>query len=180
MQMVLTTAAALSAVIWIYLLVARDGFWRGRERLHPSSQEPVRWPSVAAVVPARDEADTIWKCLKSLAEQDYPGNFRVVMVDDSSRDGTGDIARSVAAQATRSIVVVSGAPLEAGWTGKLWALNQGVRAVLTAGEPDFLWFTDADIAHGPGTLRELVAKASELDMDKVRADLAQKQGSQNA
>jgi len=159
MQTALTVGAALSAVIWIYLLVARDGFWRGGERLRPSDLGLAVWPSVVAVVPARDEADTIGECLKSLVKQDYPGDFRIIMVDDSSRDGTGDIARGVASETARSIEIVSGAPLETGWTGKLWALNQGVQAALRGLEPEFLWFTDADIAHGAVTLRELVTKA---------------------
>ncbi len=119
------------------------------------------------MVPARDEADTIGECLKSLVEQDYPGKFRIVIVDDSSRDGTGDVARGVATEAARSITIVSGAPLEPGWTGKLWALNQGIRAALNDGEPEFLWFTDADIAHGSGTLRALVAKAETDNRDLV-------------
>ena len=167
MQVTLTIATGLSAAIWLYLIFARDGFWRSRERLSRSAAEPAIWPSVVAVVPARDEADTIRECLRSLAEQDYPGEFRIVMVDDSSRDGTGDIARNVAESASRKMLVVTGAALEQGWTGKLWALNQGIRAATKEAEPEFLWFTDADIAHGRGTLRALVAKAETDHRDLV-------------
>lgn len=163
MDTALTVLAGLSALIWLYLLFARDGFWRGRERLSGDA-EPKDWPCVVAIVPARNEAETIKACLTSLAEQDYPGDFRIVMVDDASTDATAEIARNVAANGERPIEIVSGAPLEPGWTGKLWALNQGVTA---AGDAEFLWFTDADITHGKGVLRALAAKAETDKRDIV-------------
>lgn len=147
-------AAALTA--WIVIVFLRDRFWWTRERDHfdiPS--EPIRWPSVTAVVPARDEAEVIGESMGSLIAQKYPGDFRIILVDDNSSDGTGEIARAAATGSDR-LTVLNGAPLAAGWTGKLWAVNQGIAA---AGTPDFLWLTDAVIAHAPDTLRSLVTRA---------------------
>ena len=151
--------AALSLLAWIYLLGFRGGFWRLGERLDPSAPAPPSWPEVVAVVPARDEAPTIAACLESLLAQDYPGRLSVVLVDDNSGDGTGAIASRIA-EADRRVSVVAGSPLPAGWTGKPWALLQGVaRAAETAPDARYYFFTDADVVHPPGTLRALVAKA---------------------
>ena len=149
---------ALSLTIWLGLCAS--GFWLCREREDRLAlPEPGSWPDVVAVVPARNEADVIARSLASLAMQDYPGNFRVVLVDDSSEDGTGEIARNLKGRGDR-IEVLSGKPLAPGWTGKLWAVSQGIES---AGEPRFLWLTDADIEHAPDTLRRLVSIASHSD-----------------
>jgi len=148
---------ALVLAIWVYLLAGRGGFWRGRERDdRDEATEPALWPTVTAVVPARDEADVIARSIGSLLAQDYPGEFRVILVDDDSSDGTGEIARGLSGQGC--LEVISGAPLPPGWTGKLWAQSQGV-ARAAAAVPDYLLLTDADIAHAPETLRKLVARA---------------------
>lgn len=149
----MTVLALLSLAIWVWLLTARGGFWLAGERDTHMPPAPPRWPSVVAVVPARDEADVIARAAASLAAQDYPGAFRVILVDDGSTDDTGAIARSALAGRGE---VRTGAPLPAGWTGKLWAVSQGIAA---AGAPDYLWLTDADIEHAPDTLRALVARA---------------------
>jgi len=143
---------ALLLVIWLGL--ASTLFWTCRERddLAPFAAPDV-WPEVVAVVPARDEADVITRSLGSLLAQDYAGPFRVVMVDDNSADGTGDLARALG---DPRLQVLQGAPLAKGWTGKLWAVQQGVAA---AGCPRYLWLTDADIAHAPDTLTRLVGIA---------------------
>ncbi|MEX1204005.1 MAG: glycosyltransferase [Dongiaceae bacterium] len=151
--------AALSLVAWAYLLVLRGGFWRLGERLDPGAPAPPSWPEVVAVVPARDEAPTIAACLESLLAQDYAGRLSVVLVDDNSSDGTGAIASRIA-EADRRISVLAGSPLPAGWTGKPWALLQGVaRAAEAAPDARYYFFTDADVVHPPHTLRALVAKA---------------------
>jgi hopene-associated glycosyltransferase HpnB len=150
--MTATLLAAGTLVIWLGLLAS--GFWRctdSDERVHCA--DPAEWPDVVAVVPARNEADVIARSLASLAAQDYPGPFRVVLVDDNSTDATGRKARELA---SNRITVIDGAPLPAGWTGKLWALSQGIAA---AGRPRYLWLTDADIEHAPDTLRRLAAIA---------------------
>jgi hopene-associated glycosyltransferase HpnB len=154
---------ALVLAIWAYLLAGRGGFWRARERDDRDEvPNPANWPRVVAVVPARDEADVIARSIGSLLAQDYPGDFRVILVDDNSSDGTGEIARGLAGQGGLDgqgrLEVINGAPLPSGWTGKLWAQSQGV-ARATATSPDYLLLTDADIAHAPETLRKLVARA---------------------
>jgi hopene-associated glycosyltransferase HpnB len=144
--------AALSLVIWMGL--AATGFWLFSQRdERVTSAEPQVWPDVVAIVPARNEADVIARSLGSLAAQDYPGSFRIVLVDDNSEDATGEIARGLASE---RITVYSGAPLASGWTGKLWAVHQGAEA---AGSPRYLWLTDADIEHASDTLRRLVTIA---------------------
>src|SRR6185437_6525343 len=143
----------LPLLIWLYLLLGRRLFWLLRERDTLAVAMPEQWPSVVAVVPARNEEEVIGACLASLLAQDYPGDLRVILVDDQSDDRTSEIARAIG---DPRLTVLKGEPRPAGWTGKLWAMNQGVAA---AGEPDFLWFTDADIAHSPDNLRQLAARA---------------------
>ena len=157
-----TAAGVLTLGIWLYLLLARGGFWLARERDdRGEAPEPAAWPSVTAVVPARDEADVISRSIGSLLAQDYPGPFRVILVDDQSSDGTAEAAlqtaRGLGAEAR--LEVIKGAPLPSGWTGKLWALSQGVARATAQDATEFVWLTDADIGHAPGGLRHLVARA---------------------
>ena len=148
--------AGVALAAWIYLILGRGFFWLARERDDAAlSPEPAAWPDVVAVVPARNEADVIERSIGSLLAQDYPGGFRVVLVDDASDDGTAARAAGLADSNGR-LTILAGRPLPSGWTGKLWAVSQGVEA---AGAPAFLWITDADIAHDPATLRGLVARA---------------------
>ncbi|WP_371432979.1 glycosyltransferase [Novosphingobium sp.] len=144
----------LSLAIWLGLIFAHHGFWLTGERdTLGMPAEPAVWPDVVAVVPARDEADVIARSIGSLVAQDYPGRFRVILVDDSSSDGTGDIARALGSD---RLEVLTGAPLAKGWTGKLWAVSQGVARA--GASPTYLWLTDADIEHAPDTLRMLVTR----------------------
>lgn len=138
---------------WLYLLVGRGFFWLTRERDNREAPDPQVWPSVVAVVPARDEADVIARSVGSLLAQDYRGPLRVVLVDDQSSDGTADAARPLG---NGTLDVVTGAPRPSGWTGKLWAVKQGIAC---AGDAGYLWLTDADIAHTPNNLSKLVARA---------------------
>ena len=154
------SVAGLALLVWIYLLGFRGGFWLARQRddLDPAP-DLTEWPRVVAVVPARDEADVIERSIGSLLAQDYPGEFHIILVDDNSDDGTGDVARALANDnLARPLRVINGSPLPAGWTGKLWAQSQGV-ACAEETAPDYLLLTDADIAHAPETLRALVARA---------------------
>jgi hopene-associated glycosyltransferase HpnB len=163
----LTLVAALGLAAWGHLVFFRHGFWRTRERL-PEAPAPTRWPAVAIVVPARDEAETIAATLVALLAQDYPGPLSVTLVDDGSSDGTGDIARGLAARDAR-LAVVPGTTLPAGWSGKLWAVETGVRAASTRAltAPEYLFLTDADTVHGPASLRRLVAHAMANRRDMV-------------
>lgn len=144
---------ALSCCIWAYLLLGRGFFWR--LTLNPqTSHLPVA--QVVAVVPARNEAETIGRCVSSVLRQTF-STVTVVVVDDASTDGTADAARSAAVKVGSSdrLTVISGKPLPEGWTGKLWAVHQGVQRALEL-HPDFLLLTDADIEHGPETIGTLV------------------------
>ena len=149
----------LALAIWLYLLLGRGGFWLARER-DESPAMLAQWPSVTAVVPARNEADVIEQSIGSLLRQDYPGTFRVVLVDDGSDDGTADRALAAAREGTRRLDILRGSPLPAGWTGKVWAQHQGVTHALSSDDkPDYLLLTDADIGHAPDNLQALVAQA---------------------
>jgi len=151
----MTALTALALLIWLGLLFGRGWFWLMRERDEAGAAEPQHWPSVVAVVPARNEADAIVQSVGSLLGQDYPGPFRVVLVDDRSEDGTAAAAQALG---DGRLEVVAGAVHPPGWTGKLFAVFQGVAR---AGTPDYLWLTDADIAHAPDNLRRLVARAEQ-------------------
>ncbi|MDR3511557.1 MAG: glycosyltransferase [Caulobacteraceae bacterium] len=157
--MVIGVLALLPLLIWAYLVLARGGFWLARERDDRAEPpEPAVWPAIAAVVPARDEADVIARSIGSLLAQDYPGAFHVILVDDNSSDGTAEAARAL--PNAQALTVVTGAPLPSGWTGKLWAMKQGVEAAAALPQPPkYLLLTDADIAHTPDNLRRLAARA---------------------
>jgi hopene-associated glycosyltransferase HpnB len=146
------------AATWAYLASSRGGFWRLNDTL-PASSEPARWPRVSIIVPARNEASLLPRTLRTLLDQDYPGEANVVLVDDQSTDGTAAAARAVGALRGRlSLNVVEGATRPQGWAGKPWALAQGLeRAMSAQPQPEWLLFTDADIAHPATSLRELVA-----------------------
>jgi hopene-associated glycosyltransferase HpnB len=152
--------------IWLYLIAARGGFWRAADRDDESPLGgigPGGWPSVTAVIPARDEADCVGQTVASLLRQNYPGEFNVILVDDQSRDGTGDVARDAAAAqgASARLTVLAGTALPAGWTGKVWAQRQGVEACENAPRPpDYILLTDADIVYAPDALQVLVARAN--------------------
>ncbi|WP_374772649.1 glycosyltransferase [Streptomyces sp. NBC_01310] len=162
-------AAYASLAAWLWLTLAQGMFWRTDVRLPPRTA-PTHWPSVAIVVPARDEAEVLPRSLPSLLAQDYPGEAEVILVDDGSTDGTGGLALRLAAeQPGLPLTVTSPGDPAPGWTGKLWALRHGIAIARTAHptEPAFLLLTDADIAHEPDSLRELVAAATSADLDLV-------------
>lgn len=155
MRLAVTAAALVPLAIWFVLALGRGRFWRTSIRLPPASVEPVEWPDVVAVVPARDEAAVLPTTLPTLLAQDYPGRFRVLVVDDDSTDDTAVLAGSLGAE------VVAGTGPPPGWAGKVAAMDAGVRA---AASPDFLLFTDADIAFPPDALRSLVRAAVANDL----------------
>ena len=162
---ILAAACALAAVTWVYLVAGHGGYWRTGQRLPPAAADPAAWPSVAAVVPARNEAAILPDTLPTLLAQDYPGSFCVVLVDDDSSDGTASVARSLSeAYGPQRLRLVAGRPTPAGWAGKVWAMEQGVRA---ADGARYVLFTDADIGYAPGTLAALVRAAEGDDRGLV-------------
>ncbi|OXS36766.1 glycosyltransferase [Streptomyces sp. XY006] len=162
----LVWTAAGSLLAWLWLLLCQGFFWRTDVRL-PPRREPDVWPPVCVVVPARDEAAVLPAALPSLLLQDYQGRAEVFLVDDGSTDGTGALARELADRHGGLPLTVSspGEP-PAGWTGKLWAVRHGIGLARARG-PEYLLLTDADIAHAPDSLRELVAAARSGAFDVV-------------
>ncbi|HKI12953.1 MAG TPA: glycosyltransferase [Candidatus Acidoferrum sp.] len=162
--------AVLTLLIWIVLTFFRGAFWQLRtfdDDIAPHDALPV-WPRVVCVMPARDEAETIERAVASLAKQEYPGEFRIVIVDDHSEDATAELARAAArdAGAMERVKILRAEVLQSGWTGKLWALEQGV-ASCERNAPEYFWFTDADIVHAPDTLARLVSRAEQRRLDLV-------------
>jgi hopene-associated glycosyltransferase HpnB len=185
--------AAISLAIWLYLFSARGNFWNLRtfdddDATHPA---PQTWPAVTAIIPARNEAETIAQTIASLAQQNYPGKFSIIVIDDHSEDATAKLAQDSAQKnsanprASTEITILNAPPLQPGWTGKLSALNAGVlhatregtasavpqsdatngASAPAASAPTYLWFTDADIVHAPDTLTRLVARAEKNNLD---------------
>jgi hopene-associated glycosyltransferase HpnB len=157
---ILAAVCVLAAVTWAYLLVGHGSYWRTGQRLPPAAADPAAWPNVAAVVPARNEAAVLPGTLSTLLGQEYPGDFSVVLVDDDSTDGTSQVACSIDRRiGPGRLRVVAGRPTPPGWAGKVWAMEQGLRA---AGDARYILFTDADIGYAPGTVAALV-RAAEAD-----------------
>ena len=157
----------ITLLIWLGLLLLHGRFWQAGPVLRPvPSASRADWPRVDVVIPARDEAESIAACLRSLLAQDYPGPLRVVLLDDRSGDGTGAIARGLGDD---RLVVLDGAARPGGWSGKLWAVAQGVAEAgrLAPGEDGFLLLCDADIVHDRAHVATLVAKATGDRLDMV-------------
>ena len=164
--MIVSVLAAISCAVWVYLIAFRGGFWRSRPVL--GAGEPAGAAKVAVVVPARDEAEHIARSLGSLLRQQYQGELAIILVDDNSTDGTAHIAKATAAWngAVGRLTIVTGEPLPPGWSGKLWAVHQGLACELGKAA-DYVLLTDADIEHAPGHVAALVAKAEAEGLDLV-------------
>ncbi|BAZ42083.1 glycosyl transferase family protein [Calothrix sp. NIES-4101] len=175
----------LSVVIWVVLLVGRGGFWRINPLLEETEEDAVRrrrgegetqnisasspsssLPTICAVIPARNEADLLPVTLTSLLSQDYAGNLTIFLVDDHSSDRTGEVAQLIAEglQKTSQLRIINAETLPAGWSGKLWALEQGIRQASLL-KPDYFLLTDADIQHDCSNLNRLVSKAVQENLD---------------
>ena len=149
--------AAAGAAIWLCILVLPWQPWRVRERLEPETADEVGeigLDDVTVLIPARDEAAVIGDTLEALGHQGR--GLRVILVDDRSSDGTAEVARRAAAESL-PLAVCAGTPLAEGWTGKLWALEQGRRHV----ETPLILLLDADITLRPGMVRALLARRAE-------------------
>jgi hopene-associated glycosyltransferase HpnB len=153
----LVAAAALA--VWIYLLAGRGGFWRVRVSPVPKCATPAKY--VVAVMPARNEEAVVGQAIASLLNQDYPGCLEIILVDDHSTDAT-----MVRAGLHERLSIVEAGPLPPGWTGKLWAVSEGVKRA-AGREPDYILLTDADIVHSPDNVSGLVARAEYGNLDLV-------------
>ncbi|MEM8545879.1 MAG: glycosyltransferase [Cyanobacteria bacterium P01_H01_bin.119] len=168
--------SGLAMLIWIGLLTVWGSFWIASQKL-PTQPEailtppaPMPWPTVAIVIPARNEAALIESMLQAHLTQDYSGVYQIILVDDQSADGTAAIAANTAESSNASdrLTILTGEPLPPGWTGKLWAMEQGFRHLVDWDTPpDYILLTDADIAHDRASLRRLVTKAIAADLDLV-------------
>lgn len=180
MDIALLIAGLISAgslLTWAWLVLGRGWFWRTDQKLDARPAVAARgldWTSVSIIVPARNEACILPETLPALLRQSHPGRFHIFLVDDHSEDGTGEVARKLAQESavTDRLTVVAADALPAGWTGKLWALQQGYQASQRL-DARFLLLTDADIAHSPHSLAALVSKAQTegLDLVSVMAQL---------
>jgi hopene-associated glycosyltransferase HpnB len=181
----IVAVCAVAAIAWVYLLAGHGGYWRTDQRLPSASADPAAWPRVTAVVPARNEAAVLPDTLPTLLGQEYPGEFSVVLVDDDSSDGTSRVALAIGREAAdwgglggssprgstahrERLRLVAGQPTPPGWAGKVWAMEQGLRA---AGGAGYVLFTDADISYAPGTLAALV-RAAEADDRGIVSQMA--------
>jgi hopene-associated glycosyltransferase HpnB len=154
-------ASICAVATWIYLLLGRGKFWVLREMEVAERPAPRR---VAVIIPARNEAKTIRRALASLTEQDHPGPWHIYVIDDHSEDRTAEVARE--SSGPEWLTVIQARPIAEGWTGKLWALAEGV-AKAESFQPDFVLFSDADIVHAPDSISQLVARAEAVGCDLV-------------
>jgi len=162
----LLAAGILVLLIWAYLLFGRGNFWRIEIPLSGSVTIPSA--RIAVIIPARDEAEFIGQSVTSLLRQMGPHAVHLFLVDDASSDSTAQIAAAAAASIGRAshLTIMESQPLPAGWSGKLWAVHQGVEGAREF-EPDFFLFTDADVVHRPENLSLLVALAQSQKRDLV-------------
>jgi cellulose synthase/poly-beta-1,6-N-acetylglucosamine synthase-like glycosyltransferase len=114
--MIAAWIGALSCSIWLYLIAARGRFWRVSTTATGLLSQPKSAPRVAVIVPARNEADVIGQAILSLLGQDYAGPLRILVVDDHSSDNTASMVCKFAMQHGERLVLISSAPLPAGWT----------------------------------------------------------------
>ncbi len=165
--MFLTLIASVAFLAWLYLLLFHGRFWRADQRVESAAElpEPEIWPSVVTVTPARDEAGFVGRALASLDAQDYPGALSMILSDDHSGDGTAAEARDAVKR--RELTIITARELPPGWSGKMWAVSEGLVAIEQERPPDYVLLTDADIAHSPDSLRLLIMRAEAEARDAV-------------
>jgi hopene-associated glycosyltransferase HpnB len=157
---------SVSFLIWVYLFTGRGRFWRVPNAVNEPKVLLMSSPRVAVVVPARNEAEVVGQAVRSLLEQDYSGQVQIFVVDDHSSDETANVARRAASDKAEQLTTSLAMSLPAGWTGKVWALSQGVQQA-TQFAPDYFLFTDADIVHASNSITSLVARAQRDNLDLV-------------
>jgi hopene-associated glycosyltransferase HpnB len=160
---VLAVSSALALLAWVLVLLAPQQAHRLRERLEADPAAPNDLSTVTVLIPARNEAESIGRTLRSLARQGR--NLEAIVVDDESTDGTAQAARAAAAALTPALTlrVLPGKPLPEGWAGKLWALEQGFAGVARP----FALLLDADIELAPHMVPALLRMARERNATLV-------------
>jgi hopene-associated glycosyltransferase HpnB len=155
--------AGTGALLWVGLLLVPWRPWSTRERVEAGETDvsPGR-SGITVLIPARNEAASIRRTLSALGKQET--ELKIILVDDQSSDETAAIARSTLAT---GLTVVTGTPLPSGWTGKLWALEQGFQNAAT----ELVLLLDADIELEPGMVQALRQKliSEQLDLVSVMA-----------
>lgn len=160
--MILLFTSIATLIAWIGLTIARLPL-SGPPRLQPA-HAPALWPPVTAVIPARDEEETIGEVITAHLTSTYPGEMSVVVVDDHSKDRTAEIVNS-ATGGPRRVELLRAPPLGAGWTGKLAAVNAGLaHAAEISPQAKYVLLTDADIIMSPDALAQLVTIAEEENL----------------
>ena len=139
----------LLAVVLLNLLLNLRALRKPKSNI----QLPEPAPLISVLVPARNEEANINVCLESLRQQDYP-NFEILVLDDSSTDGTADIVARIASEDSR-VRLLRGQPLPPGWAGKTFACHQ----LAQEARGSWLLFTDADTVHAPAMLRRVMGVA---------------------
>ncbi|MEF8850672.1 MAG: glycosyltransferase [Candidatus Bipolaricaulota bacterium] len=173
---IILMVASLSLFIWLGLLFGRGNFWRMNQRLSPLEEQEVdgSWPSVCAIIPARNESEALPESLLSVLAQEYPGDLNVIFVNDHSEDNTGEMAEEIAEKSDAEVnfQVLVPPPTPEGWAGKVWALHHGFKRAKKL-DPELIWLTDADIKHEPETLKTLTHKLEQegLNLASIMADL---------
>lgn len=172
--MTLDAIAAIPILIWLYLLLGRGFFWRVGHQFSIAADRRLPPARIVAVIPARDEAEGIARAVTSLLSQHLPLPLHVIVVNDGSTDSTAQIANAAAHSIGKSgqLTVLEGQPLAPGWTGKLWAVSQGIAHARHL-SPDYLLLTDADIEHGPENVAQLlaIAEAGPFDLTSYMVKL---------
>ena len=158
---------SLSLLPWLYLVFVHGRFWQvNRLRAEQPDSAPIVG-SIAVVIPARNEAESVARAVRSLLNQSGTSDLHIFVVDDNSTDGTPEAVRAAASGANANrLTIIAGTPLPSGWTGKLWAVQQGIDAALEL-HPQFLLLTDADVQHAPDNIATLVSIAQHQGYDLV-------------
>jgi hopene-associated glycosyltransferase HpnB len=161
----LTILGVLTVAIWIWLLAFRGRFWQVSFNRAPRDAPPAPPCTIVAVIPARNEADVIAPVIRALLSQ-HGFEIPIYLVDDHSTDGTADAARGAAVElgAMHRLTIISGQPLPPGWTGKLWAVHQGIERAMQS-NPDWLLLADADVEQGKSTVSRLLSLAAQGNYD---------------
>ena len=148
----------LGLLIWIIILLLPSRPYSTRESLETHSAESVSLPEVTVLIPVRNEASTIVKSLSAL--KDHDPKLKIILIDDQSIDNTVELASSTEIE---NLIILSGTQLPSGWSGKLWALEQGLKYIDT----DYLLLVDADIILKPGLITRILHKAKKYDIKLV-------------